>query len=86
MRSQVTKWGNSLAVRIPAKYAREVGLREGDTVELKTTAAGEITLSVERPFDKNGFLQRLARLRNTISRQRQSAGDFVRAMREDERY
>ena len=31
---QVAKWGNSLAVRLPAKLVRELGLKEGDQVEL----------------------------------------------------
>ena len=29
---KVSKWGNSLAVRLPAKLVRELGLKEGDTV------------------------------------------------------
>ena len=31
---QVAKWGNSLAVRLPASLARELGLKAGDRVEL----------------------------------------------------
>ncbi|MEY4270862.1 MAG: hypothetical protein RLZZ58_2078 [Pseudomonadota bacterium] len=31
---QVSKWGNSLAVRIPADVARTLGLKEGDTIDL----------------------------------------------------
>lgn len=31
---QVAKWGNSLAIRIPADVARELGLKEGDDVEI----------------------------------------------------
>ena len=31
---QVAKWGNSLAVRLPARLVRELGLEEGDRVEL----------------------------------------------------
>ncbi|MEQ9564472.1 MAG: AbrB/MazE/SpoVT family DNA-binding domain-containing protein, partial [Pseudomonadales bacterium] len=27
---QVAKWGNSLAVRLPADLVRELGLKEGD--------------------------------------------------------
>lgn len=30
---QVSKWGNSLAVRIPAHIVRQLGLQEGDNVE-----------------------------------------------------
>lgn len=31
---QVARWGNSLAVRLPAYLVRQLGLREGDQVEL----------------------------------------------------
>ena len=31
---QVAKWGNSLAVRLPAGLVREMGLKEGDRIEL----------------------------------------------------
>jgi antitoxin MazE len=30
----VARWGNSLAVRIPAKTVKEMSLKEGDKVEL----------------------------------------------------
>lgn len=31
---QVAKWGNSLAVRLPAELVRELGLKEGDQIDL----------------------------------------------------
>lgn len=31
---QVAKWGNSLAVRLPAELVRALGLREGDQIDL----------------------------------------------------
>lgn len=31
---QVAKWGNSLAVRIPAALASELGLKPGDEIEI----------------------------------------------------
>lgn len=31
---QIARWGNSLAVRLPAAVVRELGLREGDEVEI----------------------------------------------------
>ncbi|OHD53599.1 MAG: multidrug transporter MatE [Spirochaetes bacterium GWF1_51_8] len=34
MKSSVQKWGNSLAMRIPANYAKDVGLTEGSSVEM----------------------------------------------------
>ena len=31
---KVVRWGNSLAVRLPAKLVRELGLAEGDRIDL----------------------------------------------------
>lgn len=31
---QVAKWGNSLAVRLPSELVRELGLKEGDHIDL----------------------------------------------------
>ncbi|MCL2021799.1 MAG: AbrB/MazE/SpoVT family DNA-binding domain-containing protein [Betaproteobacteria bacterium] len=31
---RVSKWGNSLAVRLPSSLIRELGLREGEEVEV----------------------------------------------------
>ncbi len=32
---QIAKWGNSLAVRLPADLVRELGLKEGDQIDLQ---------------------------------------------------
>jgi antitoxin MazE len=45
MNLQITKWGNSLAVRIPAEMARGVGLIEGDIIQAALTAQGGIFFS-----------------------------------------
>lgn len=42
---QVAKWGNSLAIRIPKAVAEELGLEEGDDVEIRTSNAGGIDIS-----------------------------------------
>jgi antitoxin MazE len=35
MREKIQKWGNSLALRIPSTFAREIGLVEETNVELR---------------------------------------------------
>jgi antitoxin MazE len=40
----VAKWGNSLAVRIPADVARTLELKEGDSVELRAADRGVLEL------------------------------------------
>ncbi len=48
MRTQVSKWGNSLGVRIPKAYAEELGLCEGATVEVKVSGR-KLVLEPVRP-------------------------------------
>ena len=42
---QVSKWGNSLAVRLPKSLVDQLGLKEGD--ELNVVAATDGTIEVE---------------------------------------
>lgn len=41
---QVSKWGNSLAVRLPRKLVEEMGLADGDEVELTRVDSSSIGL------------------------------------------
>ena len=45
---QVAKWGNSLAVRIPADVARTLGIKEGDDIELRALDDGQLAIVTER--------------------------------------
>jgi antitoxin MazE len=44
MRLRVQKWGNSLALRIPAAFARETGIGSGAEVDL-TLEAGRLVIT-----------------------------------------
>ncbi|MEO8164991.1 MAG: AbrB/MazE/SpoVT family DNA-binding domain-containing protein, partial [Betaproteobacteria bacterium] len=55
---QVAKWGNSLAVRLPATVVEVLGLKEGDDLEIDVV--GSRTLEVRK---KPGSRELLARLR-----------------------
>ncbi len=44
MNLQISKWGNSLAMRIPAEVARRFGLRDGDSVQAQITADGSLSI------------------------------------------
>jgi len=59
MRSTIARWGNSLAVRLPADQIKALGLREGVAVEVTLTSAGEIRITPNQPFDKAAFVARL---------------------------
>ena len=44
MNLQVSKWGNSLAMRIPSEIVRRFGLRDGDSVDAQLTVDGALTI------------------------------------------
>ena len=44
MKTQMVKWGNSLAVRIPKAVVEEAGLKEGDALEIEAAAEGRVEL------------------------------------------
>jgi len=58
LKSQLAKWGNSLAVRIPKAVAEAARLREGDDLEFSVEPGGGVKL--RRPKRKPS-LQELVR-------------------------
>lgn len=48
MQVQVSRWGNSLGVRLPKELAQRLGIGEGSRVDV-TEEQGRIVISVERP-------------------------------------
>ncbi|TPG42860.1 AbrB/MazE/SpoVT family DNA-binding domain-containing protein [Sphingomonas koreensis] len=48
---QIAKWGNSLAVRIPVDVARELGLKEGDDIELCALDGGQVAIARREAFE-----------------------------------
>jgi antitoxin MazE len=44
---QVSKWGNSLAIRLPATVVEALGLTEGDDIEVRIAAKREFEISVK---------------------------------------
>jgi antitoxin MazE len=49
MRSQVQKWGNSLALRIPKSFAAEAGLEKESSVEISLEDGKLIVTPVAKP-------------------------------------
>lgn len=62
---QISKWGNSLAVRIPSSVVRELDLQNGDTVHAQVTADGTLTI---RPADwsRAAFATELGQARSLL--------------------
>ncbi|WP_396271309.1 AbrB/MazE/SpoVT family DNA-binding domain-containing protein [Granulicella paludicola] len=58
---QVAKWGNSLAIRIPAALAEELDLKVGDDVQLE--AHGSQKLGLRKDHTREHAIQTLRSLR-----------------------
>jgi antitoxin MazE len=61
---QVAKWGNSLAVRLPAAVVEALDLKEGDDIEIRI--AGEREFEVGRDRTREKALARLRKLRRPL--------------------
>ena len=61
---QVAKWGNSLAVRLPAAVVEALELKEGDQVEIRI--ADVRTFEVRRDRSRQDALDRLRKLRRPL--------------------
>ena len=62
---QVSKWGNSLAVRLPKKLVDELGLKEGDEINVGAAKDGVIEVETKQE-QRRRALERLASLNWTL--------------------
>jgi antitoxin MazE len=58
---QVSKWGNSLAIRLPAAVVDALKLKEGDSVEIRVAGTREFEVSRDR--SRQRALENLRKLR-----------------------
>jgi antitoxin MazE len=58
---QVSKWGNSLAIRLPALVVEALALKEGDDIEIRV--AGKRAFDVGRDQSRQRALENLRKLR-----------------------
>jgi antitoxin MazE len=61
---QVSKWGNSLAVRLPVAVVDALGLKEGDEIQIRI--AGDRVFEVRRDPSKHQALARLRKLQRPL--------------------
>ena len=61
---QVAKWGNSLAVRLPAAVVEALGLEEGDEIEIHV--ADDRRFAVTRKPGRDELLKRLRAFRGRL--------------------
>jgi len=61
---QVSKWGNSLAVRLPAAVVEGLALAEGDDIEVHVRAARR--MEIARTADRDELMARLRAFRGRL--------------------
>jgi antitoxin MazE len=61
---QVSKWGNSLAVRLPSAVVDALDLKEGDQIEIRI--ADKRVFEVRRDRSRQRALARLRKLRRPL--------------------
>jgi antitoxin MazE len=78
----VSKWGNSLAVRLPAESARQLRVGEGDILIAELAAGGRLILAAEGSVIGRAAVRGL---RQFVGRQKETT-PVVADMRRDGRY
>lgn len=61
---QVAKWGNSLAVRLPAAVVEALRLKEGDDIEIQV--AGERAFDIKKTASTRELLAHLRKFRGRL--------------------
>ncbi|MEN5167036.1 AbrB/MazE/SpoVT family DNA-binding domain-containing protein [Achromobacter kerstersii] len=62
---RLEKWGNSLAVRLPASVVDVLGLQEGDDIEIHVQ--GDRRFEVRKTAGEEGVLAKLREFRGRLS-------------------
>ena len=62
---KISKWGNSLAVRLPAKVIEALQLKEGDDIEIHI--ASDRVFEIEKKASSRELLARLRKYRGRMS-------------------
>ncbi len=78
----IRRWGNSLAVRIPAECLRQAGLREGDPIEIVVGADGRLSLEPLQRLDRRALAADLRQLQATMP----ITPSVIEACRDQERW
>jgi antitoxin MazE len=61
---QVSKWGNSLAIRLPAAVVEALELKEGDEVEVHVV--GDRAFGIDRDRSRERALERIRAFRKRL--------------------
>jgi antitoxin MazE len=63
---KVSKWGNSLAIRLPAELVAKLGVKEGDELYTIPGMEEEPAVKIARKASREERLHRLAEFRKTV--------------------
>lgn len=86
MRVTVSKWGNSLAVRIPVEIARDLGLGEGSQVECGVSLEGALEFTpAPRRAGSKWLKKHFIEVNKKLAGSKLTTPAFV-LLREEERY
>jgi antitoxin MazE len=61
---QVSKWGNSLALRLPAAVVEALKLKQGDQIEVRIAGLRQFEISRDR--SREAAIERLRKLRRPL--------------------
>jgi antitoxin MazE len=65
MNIQISKWGNSLALRIPAAFIKEIKLKDGDKVEATLSKDGSLIIRPQK-IERKEIAAQLRAFRATL--------------------
>ena len=65
MNIQISKWGNSLALRIPAAFIKEIQLKDGDKVEATLSKNGTLIIRPQK-LERKAIAAQLRAFRSTL--------------------
>ena len=65
---KVSKWGNSLAIRIPAELVERLGVKEGDEIVEQPGFAEEKQVLLQRKPSAEELWEKLAEIRKRVKR------------------
>lgn len=81
MNLHIARWGNSLALRLPAEVVRSIGVKEGDSVEACLTVDGGLAIRPAK-WDRKTFAREVAEIRDAMS----MGSSVIEALRRGARY
>ena len=82
---KLSRWGNSLAVRLPAGLVESLGVADGSALSVKRNPDNSITLAPtvpRKPFDKAKWMAQARKHLATMP----SSQSVIREMRDSARY